>query len=83
LPDLGCVAHLGPSSHGRTNSALRLRDVWNAYEVPAELAARLSGQPVLLVDDFVDTGWTFAVVARQLRRAGAGEIYPFALAIAA
>jgi ATP-dependent DNA helicase RecQ len=83
LPDLGCVAHLGPSSHGRTNSALRLRDVWNAYEVPAELAARLSGQPVLLVDDFVDTGWTFAVVARQLLRAGAGEIYPFALAIAA
>jgi ATP-dependent DNA helicase RecQ len=83
LADLGTVAHLGRSSTGRTNSALRLRDVWNAYEVPAELGARLSGQPVLLVDDFVDTGWTFTVVARLLRRAGAGAIYPFALGLAA
>jgi ATP-dependent DNA helicase RecQ len=38
---------------------------------------------VLLVDDLVDTGWTFTVVARLLRRAGAGRIYPFALALAA
>jgi ATP-dependent DNA helicase RecQ len=80
LTDLGPVTHLGQSSSGRTNSALRLRDVWNAYDLPAALTAQLTGQPVLLVDDFVDTGWTFTVVARLLRRAGAGEVYPFALA---
>jgi ATP-dependent DNA helicase RecQ len=57
--------------------------VWDAYRVPDELASQLTGQPVLLVDDFLDTGWTFTAVTRLLRRAGAGEIYPFALAIAA
>ena len=83
LTDLGQVTHVGPSSTGRTNSALRLREVWNAYETPSALAAQLTGQPVLLVDDFIDTGWTFTVVARLLRLAGAGQVYPFALALAA
>ena len=83
LTDLGQVTHIGPSSTGRTNSALRLREVWNAYEVPSALAAQLTGQPVLLVDDFIDTGWTFTVIARLLRLAGAGQVYPFALALAA
>ncbi len=83
LTHLGEIPHAGHSSTGRTNSALRLRDVWSSYPVPDELAAQLDGQPVLLVDDLVDTGWTFTVVARLLRRAGAGEIYPFALGLAA
>ena len=64
LTDLGQVTHVRPSSTGRTNSALRLREVWNAYEMPSALAAQLTGQPVLLVDDFIDTGWTFTVVSR-------------------
>jgi len=83
LTDLGQVTHVRPSSTGRTNSALRLREVWNAYEMPRAIAAELTGQPVLLVDDFIDTGWTFTVVARLLRLAGAGPVYPFALALAA
>ncbi|MDT4938566.1 MAG: ATP-dependent helicase RecQ, partial [Pseudonocardiales bacterium] len=83
LSDLGTVDHASCASTGRTNSALRLRDVWDAYRLPDALVSRLTGQPVLLVDDYVATGWTFTVVARLLRRAGAGEIYPFALALAA
>ncbi|MDP9092533.1 MAG: RecQ family ATP-dependent DNA helicase [Actinomycetota bacterium] len=82
LSDLGAIEHRVSTPAGRTNSALRLRAVWDAYQVPDALAAQLSGQPVLLVDDFVDTGWTVTTVARQLRRAGAGPIYPFALALA-
>jgi ATP-dependent DNA helicase RecQ len=35
--------------------------------------------PVLLVDEFVDTGWTMTVAARALRRAGAVSVLPFAL----
>jgi ATP-dependent DNA helicase RecQ len=77
------VPHAGQSVTGRSNSALRLREVWNADELPAALASQLAGQSVLLVDDLVDTGWTFTVVARLLRRAGAGRIYPFARALAA
>jgi ATP-dependent DNA helicase RecQ len=83
LTDLGGIPHLGRSSTGRTNSALRLREVWDAYQVPDAIAAQTSGQPVLLIDDYVDTGWTFTTVARLLRRAGASTVYPFALAITA
>ncbi|MCU0757388.1 MAG: RecQ family ATP-dependent DNA helicase [Xanthomonadales bacterium] len=40
-------------------------------------------QPVLLVDDLVDSGWTFTLVAALLRRHGAGPVFPFALASSA
>jgi ATP-dependent DNA helicase RecQ len=36
---------------------------------------------VLLVDDRVDSGWTLTIAARELRRAGASEVLPFALAL--
>ena len=36
--------------------------------------------PVLLVDDMVDSGWMFTVVAMLLRQAGSGPVFPFALA---
>lgn len=38
------------------------------------------GQPILLVDDIVDSGWTMTVLAVLLRRAGSGPVYPVALA---
>jgi ATP-dependent DNA helicase RecQ len=82
LAHLGGVDHRGPSSAGRSNSALRLRQVWDSYAVPGSLGTALDGQPVLLVDDYTDTGWTFTVVARLLRAAGAGAVYPFALGVA-
>lgn len=39
-----------------------------------------SPAPVLLVDDIVDSGWTFAVAAWLLRKRGSGEVWPLALA---
>ncbi len=36
--------------------------------------------PVLLVDDMVDSRWTFTVIAALLRQAGSGPVFPFALA---
>jgi ATP-dependent DNA helicase RecQ len=35
--------------------------------------------PVLLIDDAVDSGWTFAVIAALLKRAGSGPVFPFAI----
>ena len=35
--------------------------------------------PCLLVDDVRFSGWTLAMVAGQLRRRGAGPVYPLAL----
>ena len=36
--------------------------------------------PVLLVDDMVDSGWTFTVAASLLRRHGCSVVFPLALA---
>ena len=40
-------------------------------------------EPVLLVDDVVDSGWTMAECGYQLRQAGSGPVYPLALASSA
>ncbi|HEY0167991.1 MAG TPA: DEAD/DEAH box helicase [Jatrophihabitans sp.] len=85
LADLGAVEHLGRSATGRSNSAQRLKACWDGYRLPDRLGEQLAGEhrgaPVLLVDDFCDTGWTLTVVARLLRAAGAGAVYPFTLGL--
>ena len=87
LPFLGTLAYTGPSgAHAarRSNSAQRLRALSGAFTVPGELADALAGAsgPVLLVDDSTDSGWTLAVAARLLRRAGADQVLPLVLATA-
>jgi ATP-dependent DNA helicase RecQ len=74
----------GPGDALRGNSAQRVRVLHDAFTVPGDLSARLAGLngPVLLVDDLIDSGWTGAIVARLLRRAGARAVLPFALALA-
>ncbi len=37
-------------------------------------------EPVFLVDDMVDSDWTFTVAAAVLRQAGSGPVFPVALA---
>lgn len=36
--------------------------------------------PVLLIDDIINSGWTFTIIAALLRRAGSGAVLPVALA---
>ncbi|WP_030171946.1 RecQ family ATP-dependent DNA helicase [Streptomyces sp. NRRL S-813] len=88
LPFLGALAYTAPSgAHAahRSNSAQRLRALSGAFTVPQELAAALAGSPgpVLLVDDYTDSGWTLAVTARLLRRAGSEGVLPLVLAATA
>jgi ATP-dependent DNA helicase RecQ len=84
LPLLGEVVPAGPPVGG-ANSAQRVRALHDRFTLTAplrdSLAAGLDG-PVLLVDDLVDTGWTTALVTRQLRQAGAPAVLPLALALA-
>ncbi len=65
-----------------TNSVQRVAALWNQFAIPEELAQRVStvDGPVLTIDDYTDTGWTGAVTARLLRRAGAPAVLPLTLA---
>ncbi|TDC48362.1 ATP-dependent DNA helicase RecQ [Jiangella ureilytica] len=92
LADLGELEAVGgDGSHGATepggNSAFRLASVWGGWRVGAaaqEALAALGPDPVvLLVDDLADSRWTLTVAGREVRRAGAGQVLPFALASAA
>ncbi|MFE9497227.1 RecQ family ATP-dependent DNA helicase [Streptomyces collinus] len=84
LPLLGSVAYAGDASRvPRSNSAQRLKALDGALTVPPDLAAALAEArgPVLLVDDFTETGWTLAVASRLLRRGGASAVLPLVLAV--
>jgi ATP-dependent DNA helicase RecQ len=67
--------HTGPS-----NSAWRLRSIYDAFDLGPQLRERLAEcpGPALLVD----SGWTMTVAARLLRQAGAPAVLPLALALA-
>ncbi|MFD9906544.1 RecQ family ATP-dependent DNA helicase [Streptomyces sp. NPDC059063] len=86
LPLLGSLEYAAEAAETRvprSNSAQRLRALDGALTVTPTLAAALqeADGPVLLVDDFTETGWTLAVAARMLRRAGAKGVLPLVLAV--
>jgi ATP-dependent DNA helicase RecQ len=84
LPLLGSVEYTGDVYPGpRSNSAQRLKALDGALTVPPALASVLAEAqgPVLLVDDYTETGWTLAVAARMLRRSGAQGVLPLVLAV--
>lgn len=87
LPLLGALTYSGPEgahTARRSNSAQRVRALTGAFTVSDELKTALAASPgpVLLVDDSTDSGWTLAVAARLLRRAGAEQVLPLVLAAA-
>jgi ATP-dependent DNA helicase RecQ len=84
LPLLGSVEYTGDAHSGsRSNSAQRLKALDGALVVPPALASALAEAhgPVLLVDDYTETGWTLAVASRMLRRSGAQGVLPLVLAV--
>ncbi|MFF5006495.1 RecQ family ATP-dependent DNA helicase [Streptomyces phaeochromogenes] len=86
LPLLGSIEYAPgheAAQISRSNSAQRLKALDGALVVPPGLAATLAQAqgPVLLVDDSTETGWTLAVAARLLRRAGAQGVLPLVLAV--
>jgi len=77
LPCLDAVAKVRRTSKQKT--------MQNSYQQVANLqGAFVTGEvlpgPVLLLDDMVDSRWTFTVVGSLLREAGSGPVYPVALA---
>ena len=66
-----------PEQKTMENSDRQARNVVGSPAVAED--AILTG-PVLLVDDVVDSRWTFTVAAWELRRRGCGPVWPLALA---
>ncbi|MFJ6368428.1 RecQ family ATP-dependent DNA helicase [Streptomyces virginiae] len=86
MPLLGALAYTDQAPEFgavSSNSAQRVRGLHQTLTVPPALADALaeSAGPVLLVDDRAESGWTIAVAARLLRRAGAKEVFPLVLAL--
>jgi ATP-dependent DNA helicase RecQ len=66
-----------PQQKTMENGPQQERNVTEAFAV---LDAEVDPGPVLLVDDMVDSRWTFTVCGVALRKAGSGAVYPVALA---
>ncbi|MBE6481023.1 MAG: DEAD/DEAH box helicase [Actinomyces ruminicola] len=80
---LGVIEVLGAPGRHDVGSAFRLAEVARSLTLRGwspRARARLRGARVVLVDDWTDSGWTLAVAARLLRRAGAASVHPLVLA---
>jgi ATP-dependent DNA helicase RecQ len=78
LPFIPCVHKVRATKPQKLmqNSYQQARNLAGAFEVDGE---GLLQEPLILVDDMVDSGWTFTVVAALLRTAGTGPVFPLAL----
>jgi ATP-dependent DNA helicase RecQ len=65
-----------PQQTSMRNSAHQHANVDGAFEI----SGAIPSEPVLLVDDLVDSRWTLTEVAKRLRLAGSGPVFPLALA---
>ena len=66
-----------PEQKAMANSAQQTRNVEGSLGFSQN---PVQPGPVLLVDDMVDSGWTFTVAALLLREGGCSAVFPFALA---
>jgi ATP-dependent DNA helicase RecQ len=66
-----------PEQKTMENSPQQERNVTAAFAVDA---SAVESGPVYLVDDMVDSRWTFTVCGGALRKHGSGLVYPIALA---
>ncbi|KRA24518.1 recombinase RecQ [Microbacterium sp. Root61] len=80
LPFIGTlgIRNGGPTGDPGGNSVYRLAGLWDRFDASG---LEIPPGPVLLVDDLADSRWTITVAARELRRAGADAVLPFALAL--
>ncbi|HAY21022.1 MAG TPA: hypothetical protein DCY27_02410, partial [Desulfobacterales bacterium] len=80
LPFIPCVEKLRPTRPQKEmqNSYQQAHNLAGAYIINKKW---IRTGPVLLVDDMVDSGWTMTVITALLREAGAGQVFPLALAL--
>lgn len=67
-----------PEQKSQENSVRQARNLLGAFGLKVN---ELPEGPVLLVDDMVDSRWTFTIIGQLLREAGVPDVYPYALAM--
>lgn len=79
IPFIDCISKVRENEPQKTreNSFQQVQNLSGVFSVKRSL---VNPFPVLLIDDMVDSGWTLTVAGAALRQAGAGAVYPFALA---
>lgn len=79
LPYYDLIEHIDqhPAQSEMNNSFQQATNLIDRYAMLHEL----TGKPVLLVDDFIDSKWTMTMLARLLMQNGSGNVYPFVLAL--
>lgn len=65
-----------PEQKSFQNSYYQCNNAFSSFK----LKSYLTKGPVLLIDDMVDSGWTFVVCGSLLKEQGVEDVYPFALA---
>ncbi|ARQ68119.1 RecQ family ATP-dependent DNA helicase [Streptomyces marincola] len=82
MPFLGTI-DTGTATPARSNSARRVHALSGSLGLGPGLAEAVKDAdgPLLLVDDYTDSGWTLALAARLLRATGSGEVLPLVLAV--
>lgn len=80
LPFVPCIEKARANSQQKfmENSYQQVRNLDGAFNINLEPK---DYQPCLLVDDMIDSGWTFTVASALLRQAGCAKVYPMALAL--
>ncbi len=80
LPFVPCIEKACANSQQKLmkNSYQQVRNLDGAFNVNLKPK---DYKPCLLVDDMIDSGWTFTVASALLRQVGCSAVYPMALAL--
>jgi ATP-dependent DNA helicase RecQ len=79
LPFVDCIRKVRETEPQKTrqNSVQQVHNLDRAFELDQD---SVQAGPVLLIDDMVDSRWTFTVMGFKLRQTGSGPVFPLALA---
>ncbi len=80
LPFVPCIEKVRANSQQKfmENSYQQVRNLDGTFNINLESK---DDQPCLLVDDMIDSGWTFTVASALLCQVGCTKVYPMALAL--
>ena len=67
---------MGSEQKDLLNNALQQKNVADTVVIDA---SKVFNKTILLVDDIINSGWSFTVISALLLEAGAKAVYPFAL----